>query len=232
MDWQPLGSLEALYLRLDAERAPRPVAAAQAVAGHGLAGDRHACALSPRQLLLAASDAYRHWQLPPMALRENLRVDFPTSGLRSGDLLRVGGEVVLWLTFQCEPCSLLERHCPGTLKTIGAERGMLARVLRGGELRAGDTVAISRARAPVLSEDWRERVLQVAQAVPEGCWISYGQLALMAGVQASYCRAFPRVLSRLPAAVSSRIGKAAEAAGAPTWSGAGRFATGPSAGFD
>lgn len=227
MDWQPLGSLQALYLRADTERAPWPVSVARAVAGHGLAGDRHACALSPRQLLLAASDAYRHWQLPLMALRENLRVDFPTSGLRSGDLLRVGSEVLLWLTFQCEPCSLLERRCPGTLKTIGAERGMLARVLRGGELRAGDAIALARGKAPVLSEVWQDRILQVARAVPKGHWISYGQLALMAGVQPSYCRAFPRVLSRLPADVARRVGKTGQAGAATVWPGAGFFDTGP-----
>lgn len=226
MDWQPLGALEALYLRPH-KNAPQPVAVAQAVGGAGLAGDRHASALSPRQLLLAGSDAYERWRLPPMALRENLRVDFATSQLRSGDLLRVGREVVLWMSFQCEPCRLLERRCPGTLKTIGTQRGMLARVVRGGELRPGDGIAIARASAPVWSEDWQQRVLQVARAVPEGGWISYGQLAQMAGVQMTYCRAFPRVLSRLPADVASRVGKAADATGALAWSGAGLFDIAP-----
>lgn len=222
-DWQPMGSLQSLYLRAAKQAAPRPVATAQAIAGLGLAGDRHASSLSPRQLLLAGSPAYQRWGLPPASLRENLRFDFSTERLASGDLVRVGKEVILWLTFHCEPCSLLERRCPGTLKTIGADRGMLARVLQGGELRQGDEIAVCRASAPVFSDAWQDRVLQVALAVPEGRRISYRQLAQMAGVQTAYCRAFPRVLSRLPQVVASRVGNDAAMSGASAWSGAGFF---------
>jgi hypothetical protein len=220
--WQPIGSLQSLYLRAAKEPAPRPVTSAQVIAGLGLAGDRHASPRSPRQLLLAGDCAYQRWDLPPAALRENLRVDFSTGQLASGDLLRVGSEVVLWMTFLCEPCGLLERRCPGTLKTIGAQRGMLARVLRAGQIRAGDEIAVRRAGAPVFSDDWPERVLQVARAVPEGHSISYRQLAEMAGVATAYCRAFPRVLARLPPAVALRVSSEARITGA-IWSGAGFF---------
>lgn len=220
--WQPIGSLQTLYLRAGKEPAPRPVTSAQAIAGLGLAGDRHASACSPRQLLLAGDCAYQRWNLPPASLRENLRVDFSTAQLVSGDLLRVGPEAVLWMTFLCEPCGLLERRCPGTLKTIGAQRGMLARVLRAGPVRAGDEIAVRRASAPVFSDDWAERVLQVARAVPEGHSISYRQLAEMAGVATAYCRAFPRVLARVPPAVALRVASEARIKGA-IWSGAGFF---------
>ena len=220
VDWQPLGSLASLSIRVAREPAPRPVTVAQAIAGFGLAGDRHASTLSPRQLLLAGSAAYRRWNLPAASLRENLCLEGSTAPLVSGDLLRVGQEVILRMMFLCEPCSLLERRCPGTLKMIGADRGMLARVVRGGEVRAGDAVALRRAQAPRWSDEWQERVLQVARAVPEGAWISYRQLAQLAGVHTAYCRAFPRVLARLPHEVASRVGNEANAA---QWSGAGLF---------
>ena len=226
--WQPLGALQSVHIRVGKEPAPRPVATAQAIAGFGLVGDRHASPCSPRQLLLAGSPAYQRWGLPPAALRENLLLDFSTLQLGSGDLLRVGGEVVLWITFVCEPCNLLERRCPGTLKTIGAERGMLARVLRGGELRRGDAIGVRRGAAPLFSDDWQQRVLHVARAVPEGFWISYRQLAQLAGVHIAYCRAFPRVLSRLPAQVARRVGGNAGVDAAPAWSGAGFFDIEPS----
>lgn len=221
--WQPLGSLKSIQIRVGKESAPRLVAAAQAIAGEGLAGDRHAAPLSPRQLLVAGSAAYARWGLPPAALRENLLFDFATERLGSGDLVRIGEEVILWMTFLCEACGRLERRCPGTLKTIGADRGILARVLRGGVLRQGDPIALCSVRAPEFSPAWQERVLQVARAVPENAWISYRQLAQMAGVQTAYCRAFPRVLSRLPAAVAGRVRAGAERLGAPPWSGAGSF---------
>lgn len=218
-----MGALQSLHIRMGQEAAPRRVTTAQAVAGHGLAQDRHASPLSPRQVLLAGSVAYARWGLPPASLRENLCVDFSTEQLASGDLLRVGSEVVLWMMFVCEPCGLLERRCPGTLKTLGAHRGMLARVLRGGTLRQGDAMALCRTRAPVFSNDWQGRVLQVARAVPENCWISYRQLAQLAGVHTAYCRAFPRILARLPAALACRVGSGAGLAGAVPWSGAELF---------
>ena len=221
--WQRLGSLKSLYIRVGKEPAPRPVTTAQAIADFGLAGDQHASLRSPRQLLLAGSTTYQRWGLPPASLRENLLVDFCTERLGSGDLVRVGNDVILWMTFLCEPCSLLERRCPGTLKTIGANRGMLARVLRGGSLRQGDAIAVCRSRAPVFSDDWQDRVLHVARAVPEGFRVSYRQLAEMAGVPTAYCRAFPRVLSRLPAAVANRVRSEANMTGAPPWSGAGLY---------
>ncbi|MEG2881294.1 MAG: hypothetical protein RR928_24825, partial [Comamonas sp.] len=226
--WQALGSLDSLYIRAGKEPAPRPVTTVQAIADFGLAGDRHASPLSPRQLLLAGSPAYQRWGLPCAALRENLRVDFSTSQLASGDLLRIGSEVVLWITFVCEPCNLLERRCPGTLRTIGADRGILARVLRGGELRQGDVIGVRRAAAPLFSDDWQQRVLHVARAVPEGFWLSHRQLAQMAGVHTAYCRAFPRVLARLPADMARRVGSGAGMGAALPWSGAGLFDAGVS----
>ena len=222
-EWQQIGLLKSLYISVGKEPAPRLVKTTQAIADFGLEGDKHASPRSPRQLLLAGSNAYDRWCLPPTSLSENLLVDFSTEQLGSGDLLRIGNEVILWMTFLCEPCSRLERRCPGTLKAIGEDRGMLARVLRGGILSHGDAIAVRRSMAPVFSNDWKDRVLHVARAVPEGFRISYRQLAEMAGVPTAYCRAFPRVLSCLPVAVADRVRSDANMTGAPTWSGAGLF---------
>lgn len=223
-EWALMGSLKALYVRVGKEPAPRRVPAAQAVAGSGLEGDRHASPRSPRQLLLAGTTAYERWCMPPTSLRENLLVDFSFESFNSGDLVRIGSDAILWLTFFCEPCSLLERRCPGTLKTIGTNRGMLARVVRGGTLREGDAVALCRSAAPVFSNDWQERVLHVARAVPEGFWISYRQLAELAGVPNAYCRVFPRVLKQLGATTANRVVSEADMAGRRAWSGAALFA--------
>ncbi|TDS83923.1 MOSC domain-containing protein [Comamonas sp. JUb58] len=224
--WQPIGSLQALYVRAGKEPAPRSVAEVEAISGCGLAGDCHAAPLSPRQLLIAGTDAYQRWGLAEGALRENLRVDFSTSGLSSGDLLRIGSDVVLWITFLCEPCRLLERRSPGIVAKIGRDRGMLARVLRGGTVRSGDEVAICPAMAPAFSDQWQTRVQQVACAVPEGAWISFRQLAEMAGVQTAYCRAFPKVLAQLPASVAARVRSQRSAASEAPWSGDGFFGVG------
>lgn len=220
LDWRPAGELKAIYSRVGKEPAPRRVLRAETMANYGIVGDRHACPHSPRQLLIAGDPAYQQFDLPEAALRENVRVSFSTLDLRSGDLLRIGPDVVLWLTFHCEPCSLLERRCPGTIKSIGHHRGMLARVLRGGTFTARDEVFIARSSIPAMSNDWQVRVRGVANAVPDGHYIIYRQLAEMAGVANAYCRAFPKVLSKLPPDVAGRVRGGASSLPGPQWTGA------------
>ncbi|MCV2360367.1 MOSC domain-containing protein [Paucibacter sp. TC2R-5] len=169
---------------------------ARASAGAGLQGDKYANPLSPRQLLIASSLTYRDLRLQAALLRENLLIDFPTQELSSGSLLQIGRTLVLWITFQCEPCKLLERRQPGLVKALGGRRGVLARVLRSGTVRVGDPVSLRASAIPAMSDAWQDRVVQVLQHVPQGQVIDYSLLADLAGVAKSYCRAFPRALAR------------------------------------
>lgn len=199
-----------------------------AIAGIGLAGEPHAHALSPRQVLIVGDEAYRRFDLPDGALGENLRVPGSTVDWRSGERLRIGAEVELWLTFACEPCGHLDRRHSGLSSRIGRHRGMLARVLRGGVFGRADPVmhlgdAVLPQPAALYDDDWRTRVRTVACAVPAGRWIGYAQLAVMAGVASTYCRAFPRVLASLPPEVRARIRPVAQALPEPAWDGAGLY---------
>lgn len=202
--------------------APEQVATVQALAGCGLAKDRHASNASPRQVLIASSNAYAAQKLPPMTLRENVLVDFNVAGIRSGDLLRIGVEVELVAMFTCEPCGRLEAHGAGLSTRIGDERGVLARVVRAGEMRCGDAVRLAPAVHTAWSNDWRERVARVLSLVPPDRWVTFSQLAELAGVAPGYCRAFPRLLSSLPDSLEKRARPAGshKASGAP-WNGEG-----------
>lgn len=222
-NWQEVGAVLGLSIRALKESVPRREKQVQAISNYGLVGDKHASPYSPRQLLLAGMDAYRQFDLPPAALRENLLVDSSVENLRSGDLLWIGDGVVLWMTFHCEPCNLLERRCPGTVKSIGRQRGILARILHGGEIREGDGVRILRSSIPILSDDWRSRVLKVVQAIPAQRYITYRQLAELAGVATAYCRAFPRLLSQLPTDMASRVRSGAASTAGRKWDGAELF---------
>lgn len=226
LHWKHAGRIAAVYQYVVKEPAPRRVTEVQAITNYGLAGDRHASPSSPRQLLLAEEAAYQKFRLPESALRENLRINASTAEFHSGTLLRIGTEVVLWITFHCEPCSLLERRCPGTVKTIGQQRGVLARVLQGGLVSQGDEIWATQSSIPAISDDWRTRVLNVARALPPDHWLSYRSLAEMAGVATAYCRAFPRVLAHLPSEIGNRIHSAAKSMQGPQWNGAGLFDTG------
>lgn len=219
-----VGTVLAIAVRGPGTAAPVRYDRIRALAGCGLAGDVHAGPRSPRQVLLAGAPAYEALALPPNALRENLLLDLDTAGMASGAVLRIGREASLRLSFQCEACCSLDTHAPGLARAIGGRRGMLARVLAGGEIRVGDPVVMLDARLPALPEDWRERVALVLEAVPPGQVIGYADLAFVAGVQSSYCRAFPRLLARLGASYAAKAMPARAGATLPRWDGGGFYA--------
>lgn len=205
--------------------APRPgrVDHVRAIDGLGLEGDIHAAALSPRQLLLADASVYEDFSLPAHALGENLLLDLDTASLQSGAVLCIGDTVRLRLMFQCEACGQLEAVQQGLARRLGPRRGILARVLRGGVIRHGDAVRELGVLHPPWSDDWRERVRRVLDAVPSGMVIEYRQLAHLAGIQSSYCRAFPRLLARLGADYTCKAVTAQSSHSAARWDGAGLF---------
>ncbi len=218
-----IGHIEALALRPAHGAPPQDVERALAIAATGLAGDVHADALSPRQLLLAGSPAYRGLDLPPHVLRENLRLDVDTARLRSGTVLQVGPDVLLRLMFQCEACGRLDLQRPGLARAVQGRRGMLARVVAGGTIRRGDVVLDLGPLLPPWPDDWRERVLRVLDAVPAGCVVEYRQLAHLAGIASTYCRAFPAVLRKLDPARAARAVPMRVAPERPRWDGRGLF---------
>lgn len=222
-----IGRVQAISLRPALRGTPCAMPAVAAIAGHGLSGDAHADELSPRQVLLAGTPAYARHGLPPQALRENLLLDIDTSGLVSGTLLRVGAEAVLRLMFACEACGYLDARQPGVAASIGRSRGMLARVVLGGTIVAGDPVALLPGSLPAWDDDWRARVAAILARVPPGMVVEYRQLARLAGVQTVYCRTFPRLARSLGfghAAVPM-----ARRTDVPRWQGIGLFGeeTGP-----
>ena len=218
-----IGQLRALTLRTRRGAAPQALPSADAIAGRGLAQDVHADPLSPRQVLLAGADVYADLALPAHALRENLLLDLDTSQLRSGTVLQVGSDVRLRLMFQCEACGQLDVHRPGLARAVGPRRGVLARVLAGGTMRVGDPVRAPGPLLPAWPDDWKLRVLCVLGAVPEGSVVTYAQLARLAGIQASYCRAMPGMLRRLgPMYVDKVVAQGAQPS-LPRWMGEGLF---------
>ncbi|TFW16810.1 MOSC domain-containing protein [Duganella callida] len=190
----PIGIVDTIYVKPTVRSPFRPVDAAEAVEGLGFSNDVHQDRASPRQLLLASAAAYTELNLPEHILRENLRITADTSRLHSGQLLRIGESVTLALTFQCEACGRLG---PGVAGTAKNRRGMLARVVKGGTVRKHDPIFCVGTSAVTWSDNWQDRVEQVLRSVPDGFVIEFSQIARLAGIQSSYCRAFPALLKRL-----------------------------------
>jgi MOSC domain-containing protein YiiM len=85
--------------------------------------------------------------LTPGEVRENIVTrGIDLQALPSGTLLEIG-HAVFEITKDCEPCIFIERLRPGLQAQMERRRGMLARVLRSGEIQVGDEITL---RPPTL----------------------------------------------------------------------------------
>lgn len=140
------GKLEAVFV---AEQRKQPTvrhARARLVEQRGMANCHWARRAKPgglRQVLLLDSAVNRRLGLEPGTLKENLLVDgLMIDSLEPGRRIAVGPEVLLEVTMGCPPCPALETIRPGLMKATWGYRGVLARVLVGGEVSEGDEVRL------------------------------------------------------------------------------------------
>jgi MOSC domain-containing protein YiiM len=112
-----------------------------AITGHGLEGCAHA---NPprREVLLASKEHLDALDLEPGAIRENVTVDgADVHDWPVGQRVRVG-DALLEITMVCDPCHRMDELRPGLRAAIDGRRGMLARVLEGGEIALGDGIEL------------------------------------------------------------------------------------------
>ncbi|ATD68764.1 MOSC domain-containing protein [Luteimonas chenhongjianii] len=142
------GRVEWIGLRPARDMPVRAVESALAVAGAGLDGDRYIGGSGKRGVTLiqaehlpAIAALSGHDQVLPETLRRNLVVSgIPLIALK-GRRFRIG-EVVLEGTSPCDPCSKMEVALGvGGYNAMRGMGGLCARVIDGGTLKLGDTVA-------------------------------------------------------------------------------------------
>jgi MOSC domain-containing protein YiiM len=118
-----------------------PVKQCTAVTEQGLVGDV-SFGRADRQVLLIDLETLQEFDLAPGAVRENLTV----SGVALSGAHRLSvGEVILEVTGDCAPCSTMDELQPGLQERIRGRRGVLARVVRGGQIHIGDQISIEAA---------------------------------------------------------------------------------------
>jgi MOSC domain-containing protein YiiM len=116
----------------------------RAVPGSGFEGCAHA---NPpmREILFASQQHLDALELEPGAIRENLTIagadvnEWPV-----GQQVRVG-EALFEITMVCDPCHKMDALRDGLRAELEGRRGMLARVVEGGEVAVGDAVALVQA---------------------------------------------------------------------------------------
>ncbi len=113
-----------------------------AIADLGLEGDWHARPGSKRQVLLMDEETLKAFGLAAGRLRENITTrGIELKTLKRGTRLRVGN-ALLEIYLACAPCEFVEDIRPGLRKEMEGQRGMLAHVVEGGEIRVGDVIAV------------------------------------------------------------------------------------------
>ena len=112
-----------------------------AVAGLGFEGCAHA---NPpkREVLFASQQHLDRLELAPGTIRENITVaGADVEQWPIGQRVQVGG-AVFEITMVCDPCERMEALRPGLRKQLEGRRGMLARVVDGGEVAVGDELSL------------------------------------------------------------------------------------------
>ena len=124
----------------------QPVPSATLISGLGIQGDKHAVAVSDRQVLLADKEALDAVGVAAGTIKENLTVEgLNVMDLPEGSRLRLGTSAVLEITEICEPCFRMDEIRHGLQQELEGRRGMVARVLQGGTIRVGDPITVEEA---------------------------------------------------------------------------------------
>jgi len=116
---------------------------------HGLVDDAHADCLTHRQVSLLAIESINKmrslgFDLKPGDFAENITTEgIDLTPLPIGTRISIGDEVALEMTQigkECHTACAIRRQVG---KCIMPEEGIFARVIRGGPVRAGDTIRIN-----------------------------------------------------------------------------------------
>ena len=113
----------------------------RATAGEGFEGCAHA---NPpkREVLFVSKEHLDSVGVEPGAIRENLTVQGDdVEQWPIGQRVRAG-EAVFEITMVCDPCQRMDDLRQGLRAELDDKRGMLARVVEGGEVAVGDEIEL------------------------------------------------------------------------------------------
>jgi MOSC domain-containing protein YiiM len=131
-----------LFLAVERRKPMKAVEHAMALADRGFEGCIHARLSGKRQLLIVDSETLSTFGLAPGILRENIT----TVGLKIAELMPqqrlVIGSAMLEVTIPCEPCSRMEEIRTGLQEALKNRRGVLCRVIEGGQISRGDAIEV------------------------------------------------------------------------------------------
>ncbi len=151
-----------------------------------------------RQALIASRSVMAECRLKPGDLRENIVVDFDgLYDLPSGAVVRIG-EVLLRLTFHCEPCKKILKLVD--FDRILHRRGVFGTFLNSGRISLGDRFAVTEHTMESIPYAVNERIRWFLKK--HGPLAAAGDLVHALGLPNSYARAMPRLVGKFLAAAA------------------------------
>jgi MOSC domain-containing protein YiiM len=132
----------ALYIAEENQPGRTQIEAGSIVTDLGFDGDRKARPGSKRQVLIMPLEILEEFGLEAGAFKENITTrGLDVMSLERGQRVRVG-QALLEATVPCTPCDFIDSIRPGLQEESRGQRGMLFRVLEGGQVRVGDPVTV------------------------------------------------------------------------------------------
>jgi MOSC domain-containing protein YiiM len=142
------GTVELVHVVASRGAPAMPVAFAEVVANHGIAGDWRVRAGSRRQLTVVDADVLDDVgralgiEVAPGASRRQVTVRGMDLNAAIGQHIAIG-KVVVDVSLACDPCERMEVAIgPGGRAALEGRGGICGRVVSGGTIRPGDTVRI------------------------------------------------------------------------------------------
>jgi MOSC domain-containing protein YiiM len=118
-----------------------PLESARVFENEGVEGCAHRRG-GKRNVLFVAAEDLETLGVEPGAVKENFTV-------RGAEVMKwpvgqrlVIGDAEFEVSMVCDPCDLMETIRPGLLAEIDGRRGMLARVLKSGQVAVGDRITL------------------------------------------------------------------------------------------
>ncbi|MCH9017242.1 MAG: MOSC domain-containing protein [Chloroflexi bacterium] len=137
------GSITNLHIARVKGTPSDPVQQATAISGLGLEGDRSAYEGNLRQVLFIDKGVLDELGLAPGQVKENITVTgLDLSQTKAGQVFSIGDEVTMELVGECEACGKMDALVLGLQDKIDGKRGMLAKVVNGGQIKVGDSVRV------------------------------------------------------------------------------------------
>jgi alkylated DNA nucleotide flippase Atl1 len=188
--------VEQLFIKTQSGVPLEPCSSLTLSRGLGIEGDRNAQVGSPRQVLLVSRPVLDAFALTPGDLRENILLNAAVEQFTSGQVLQVGGDAQIRLTYWCEPCALLDGIRPGLARSLRGQRGFLGVVTRSGQIAIGDAVQVANHRFSLLPEVNRDRFAVFVARIPPGRVVRTSDLLLALGWTAGFYRTIPTLIKK------------------------------------